>query len=190
MIPNTSAEGEIFYNPLQDLTMKLSHYKEQAQAGFTLIELMIVVSIIGILASLAIPAYQDYIARAQMSEAMILVDGLKTPVSEAFAQDGNCPANAVNIDSGIAIFSDIKGTYVASVTASAPGAPVATGECKITATMNATGVSTGLISKKLQLTMTSTTSSGTSGTNVWVCRSDALQKYVPKVCLGGQTITI
>ncbi len=64
-----------------------------AQKGFTLIELMIVVAIIGILAAIAIPAYQDYTARAQLSEAMTLASGLKTKVSDIFSQDGSCPAN-------------------------------------------------------------------------------------------------
>ncbi|KAF0811496.1 Fimbrial protein [Andreprevotia sp. IGB-42] len=58
------------------------------QQGFTLIELMIVVAIIGILAAVAIPAYQDYTARAQVSEAFTLLDGLKTPVAEAYSNDG------------------------------------------------------------------------------------------------------
>ncbi|MFY9261363.1 MAG: pilin [Gallionella sp.] len=54
------------------------------QKGFTLIELMIVVAIIGILAAVAIPAYGDYTARAQAAEAMTLLDGLKTPMTEAY----------------------------------------------------------------------------------------------------------
>ena len=60
---------------------------KKIQQGFTLIELMIVVAIIGILAAVAIPAYQDYTAKAQASEAFLLLDGLKTPVSEALSQD-------------------------------------------------------------------------------------------------------
>ena len=60
-----------------------------AQKGFTLIELMIVVAIIGILAAIAIPAYQDYIARSQASEGVSLVDGLKTAAMTNL-QNGNC----------------------------------------------------------------------------------------------------
>ena len=60
---------------------------KKVQQGFTLIELMIVVAIIGILAAVAIPAYQDYTAKAQASEAFLLLDGLKTPMSEALSQD-------------------------------------------------------------------------------------------------------
>ena len=55
---------------------------KKVQQGFTLIELMIVVAIIGILAAVAIPAYQDYTAKAQAAEAGILLDGLKTPMAE------------------------------------------------------------------------------------------------------------
>ncbi len=165
--------------------MKIARYKQQVQAGFTLIELMIVVAIIGILATLAIPAYQDYIARAQMSEAMVLADGLKMPVSETFAQNGTCPANLSAISNGIPISTAITGTYVLSVTASGTG--IAEGGCKITATMKATGVSTGIVSTKLQLTMTT---SAAGGTNTWACTTDAPQKYVPKACIGGSTVTI
>ncbi|MHA3059172.1 pilin [Acinetobacter sp. ANC 4636] len=60
-----------------------------AQKGFTLIELMIVVAIIGILAAIAIPAYQDYIARSQASEGFVLIDGLKADVSDNL-QNGTC----------------------------------------------------------------------------------------------------
>lgn len=147
-----------------------------AQKGFTLIELMIVVAIIGILAAIAIPAYQDYIARSQMSEAMSLTSGLKTSVYEVFTQDGSCPANGSN---GIATATDIKGSYVASVTTAGIGS--ATGGCTITALMKATGVSTGIKGKSLTLTMATTAAGGSAE---WNCTSDAEQKYLPKSCTG------
>ena len=146
------------------------------QKGFTLIELMIVVAIIGILAAIAIPAYQDYIARAQMSEALSLASGLKTAVSEVYSQDGTCPANGT---AGIAAATDIKGKYVLSVTAAGTG--TATGGCTITALMKSSGVSTGIKGKNLVLTMATT---ATGGSNTWACGSSAAQKYLPKSCVG------
>lgn len=151
----------------------------QAQKGFTLIELMIVVAIIGILAAIAIPQYQDYIARAQLSEAMNLASGQKVAVTEVFAQTNACPANAAAAADGIPLSTDINGKYVLSVTTA--GTAAAGGGCTITATMRATQVATGLVSKKLQLTM----SNANLGSVVWTCVSDADQKYLPKACANG-----
>jgi type IV pilus assembly protein PilA len=75
-------------------------------SGFTLIELMIVTAIIGILASIAIPAYQEYIARAQASEALQLLSGAKTPLAEYYADMGHWPDNATQL--GL----NIGGNYV------------------------------------------------------------------------------
>jgi type IV pilus assembly protein PilA len=150
---------------------------KSVQKGFTLIELMIVVAIIGILAAVAIPAYQDYVARAQMSEALTLADGLKTNVNTIFAQDGTCPANTAAAN-GIAKDTDINGSYVAKVTTG--GTAAAGGGCTIVATMKSTGVSTGIQSATVTLTL----SNANNGSNVWTCTSSAAQKYVPKSCTG------
>ena len=68
---------------------------KQVQKGFTLIELMIVVAIIGILAAIAIPAYQDYTIRAQVTEGLNLADGLKVAVADYYTQNGTWPAAGV-----------------------------------------------------------------------------------------------
>lgn len=145
---------------------------QSVQKGFTLIELMIVVAIVGILAAVAIPAYQDYIARSQMTEALSLADGLRTNVTEVFAQTGTCPANGAN---GIAAATDIKGTYVTQVTTG--GTAAASGGCTIVATMG-TNTSKGIQSATLTLTL----SNADKGSNIWTCTSSADQKYLPKSC--------
>ncbi|HGO7127567.1 TPA: prepilin-type N-terminal cleavage/methylation domain-containing protein, partial [Neisseria meningitidis] len=70
------------------------------QKGFTLIELMIVIAIVGILAAVALPAYQDYTARAQVSEAILLAEGQKSAVTEYYLNHGIWPDG--NSDAGVA----------------------------------------------------------------------------------------
>ncbi|HEZ1013952.1 TPA: pilin [Neisseria meningitidis] len=110
------------------------------QKGFTLIELMIVIAIVGILAAVALPAYQDYTARAQVSEAILLAEGQKSAVTEYYLNHGTWPSN--NSSAGVASSSKIKGKYVEKV-------EVAKGV--ITATMLSTGVNNEIKGKKLSL---------------------------------------
>ncbi|ENX1585809.1 prepilin-type N-terminal cleavage/methylation domain-containing protein, partial [Neisseria gonorrhoeae] len=110
------------------------------QKGFTLIELMIVIAIVGILAAVALPAYQDYTARAQVSEAILLAEGQKSAVTEYYLNHGKWPAD--NGAAGVASSDKIKGKYVQKV-------EVAKGV--VTAQMASTGVNKEIKNKKLSL---------------------------------------
>ncbi|HEZ5312534.1 TPA: pilin [Neisseria meningitidis] len=111
------------------------------QKGFTLIELMIVIAIVGILAAVALPAYQDYTARAQVSEAILLAEGQKSAVTEYYLNHGEWPKN--NTSAGVASSAtDIKGKYVKSV-------EVKNGV--VTATMASSNVNNEIKDKKLSL---------------------------------------
>jgi type IV pilus assembly protein PilA len=89
------------------------------QKGFTLIELMIVVAIIGILAAIAIPAYKTYTIRAQISEGLGFADAAKVAVSESFIASGTWPAT--NVAAGLDVATNIKSKYVSSVGVGANG---------------------------------------------------------------------
>jgi type IV pilus assembly protein PilA len=88
---------------------------KRLHSGFTLIELMIVVAIIGILAAIAIPQYQNYVARAQVAEALVLASGAKMAIAEYRITTGEWPAD--NAAAGLAEAAEITGKYVEKVTA-------------------------------------------------------------------------
>jgi type IV pilus assembly protein PilA len=146
------------------------------QRGFTLIELMIVVAIIAILAAIAISQYQDYVAKAQVTEAFNIADGLKTKVAEIYNQTAQCPGNA---SSGIPLAASLAGKYVQDTVTG--GTPSADGGCTLEMTFKATGSASGAIAgKKLLLTMQGVE----NGVARWTCQTGTTidKKYLPKTC--------
>ena len=95
---------------------------KNVQKGFTLIELMIVVAIIGILAAIAIPAYQDYTIRAQVTEGLNLAGAAKAAVSESYSSTGTWPST--NAQAGLGSATEIQGKYVSAVDVGSEGAGV------------------------------------------------------------------
>jgi type IV pilus assembly protein PilA len=136
------------------------------QQGFTLIELMIVVAIIGILAAIAIPAYQDYTIRAQVSEGANLADGLKTPVADYRNDTGIWPAS-VGGTTGIPVAASVVGKYTTGVNA-AGGTIVATFGNDA--------------NKNIQSGTLTLSPVDRGGSIEWVCKSSLASKYVPKAC--------
>lgn len=91
--------------------MKVTQIKKNIQKGFTLIELMIAVAIVGILSAVALPAYSDYTVRAQVTEGVALASGAKATVAEYYANKGSLPA-----DDAAAGYSGSVGKFVSGVT--------------------------------------------------------------------------
>ncbi len=143
---------------------------KNTQKGFTLIELMIVVAIIAILAAIAIPAYQDYLVRTQVSEGAVLADGAKTAVAEFYSNTGRMPA--ANGSAGLATPASISGQYVSSIT-------VANG--LITALYTGPKANTVLSSNSSTLLLSPITHAGSVE---WHCKAGNVlpSKYLPSSC--------
>ena len=145
---------------------RIQTMKRRAQAGFTLIELMIVVAIIGILAAIAIPAYQDYIARSKVTELVTLADACKASVSE-YSQSQNaypadidaagCSSNATKYSSALAVAAGVI-------------------------TVTAQGINTAVNGQTFVLTPTNT---DLSLPLQWNCTASSIpKKYLPANCRG------
>ena len=136
---------------------------KKASAGFTLIELMIVVAIIGILAAVALPAYQDYTVRAKVSELILAASNAKTAVSE-FAQ-----AEGTLGGSGTGLTIPTEGAYVTSGSVTGAGVITVTG-------------SQADLGAESAVTIVLTPTRNASGVVTWDCSSTSAAKYLPATC--------
>lgn len=146
--------------------------QRQIQRGFTLIELMIVVAIISILAAVALPLYQDYTIRAQLSEGIGLAGGAKTALAEYYQNRGSFPSGpTANASAGLANAASITGSYVTAVDVGATA-----GQIQITFGHRAHARINGGVMALSAVTA--------AGSVQWICKSVSgiPSKYFPTNC--------
>jgi len=142
---------------------------KRIERGFTLIELMIVVAIIGILAAIAVPMYLDYTVRAQVSSGLVLAGGAKASVTEYFQDQGAFPSS--NNLAGLSAATNIAGKYVSQVEV--------TGAGLIEVTYGGADVNTKILNAIMTMTPTDA-----GGSVIWSCIGDAtlVAKWLPPAC--------
>lgn len=142
----------------------INHFSVRTNKGFTLIELMITVSIIGIISSIALPAYQDYTVKAQVSEGLVLASGPKTTVTEFYTTQGRLPEGDVDLD----FFNALSGKYVSF-------SGIYAGQIYMEFGSQASSKLMGhyvVLEPKIE----------TTGNLSWTCFTDLDKKYVPATC--------
>ena len=144
------------------------------QAGFTLIELMITVAIVGILAAITVPAYQSYLARTQVVEALNLMSGYKNEMTNVYSESARCVELA---DLGLDNTGLVNTPYVESVSI----ATIVGATCAIQVKLNTNHASQNIAGGHLDLLMMPQLQGGIE----WACQSrDIKQKFLPITCQG------
>jgi len=167
-------------NPLFSLFIDREFFmRNSMQKGFTLIELMIVIAIIGVLAAVAVPAYSDYIAKSQVAAGLAEINSTKTSVevkvSEGVTTAVSAGSSANLLPYGLTSVGSLRCGYVINI--------ATTGAATVQCTLKGSTVISG---KLIHLVRTADTA-GTPGT--WSCSTNTDTKYAPVGCGGGATLT-